>query len=131
MILCTASSCQRLLADLLHADMKRGNVFYISHAQRGGFGEETEKKIIYILKGRLIIMIKELVKTGKLYGYNTDYYSGGKGIVIADNENDAKQKIRSAYLKHGYSENELTELEVWKIAEEPFEDAPDVLEIWE
>lgn len=47
-------------------------------------------------------MLKELVKTGKLYGYNTDYYRGGKGIVIADNENEAKQKIRLAYLKHGY-----------------------------
>lgn len=76
-------------------------------------------------------MLKELVKSGKLYGYNTDYYSGGKGIVIADNENDAKQKIRSAYLKHGYSESELTELEVWKVVEEPFKDFPDVLEIWE
>lgn len=76
-------------------------------------------------------MLKELVKTGKLYGYNTDYYRGGKGIVIADNENEAKQKIRLAYLKHGYSESELTEIEAWKITEEPSEDVPDVLEIWE
>lgn len=75
--------------------------------------------------------IKELVSSGRLYGYNTDYCQGGKGIVIANNERDAKQKVISAYLKHGYSESELTELEIWKVTEKPFEDAPDVLEIWE
>ena len=79
-------------------------------------------------------MLKELVKlvkTGKLYGYNTDYYCGGKGIVLANNEEEAKQKVIDGYLKHGYSESELSELEVWKVEEVPFEDAPDVLEIWQ
>lgn len=76
-------------------------------------------------------MLKKLVNSGKLYGYNTDYNLGGKGIVIADSKKDAKQKVMSAYLKHGYSKSELSELEVWKITEKPFEDAPDVLEIWE
>ena len=76
-------------------------------------------------------MLKELVKTGRLYGYNTDYYCGGKGIVLADNEEDARKKVIDGYLKHGYSESELSELEVWKITEEPFEDALDVLEIWQ
>ncbi len=76
-------------------------------------------------------MLKELAKSGKLYGYNTDYYNGGKGIVLANNEEDAKQKVISAYIKYGYTKNELTELEVWKVTEESFKDAPDVLEIWE
>ena len=76
-------------------------------------------------------MLKELVKTGRLQGYNTDYYCSGKGIVLADNEEDARKKVIDGYLKHGYSESELSELEVWKITEEPFEDALDVLEIWQ
>ena len=76
-------------------------------------------------------MLEELFKTGKLYGYITDYYSGGKGIIIANNEEEAKQKVKAAYLKHGYSESELTDLEVWKITETWFEDVPDVLEVWQ
>ena len=52
-------------------------------------------------------MLKDLYESEKLYGYITDYYSGGKGIVIADNEEDAKQKVKASYLKHGYSESEL------------------------
>ena len=54
-------------------------------------------------------MLKDLYESGKLYGYITDYYSGGKGIVIADNEEEAKQKVKVSYLKHGYSESELEE----------------------
>ena len=76
-------------------------------------------------------MLEELFKTGKLYGYITDYYSGGKGIVIADSEEEARRKVADAYLKHGYSESELTDLQVWKITEAWFEDAPDVLEVWQ
>lgn len=76
-------------------------------------------------------MLKELVKTKKLYGYITDYYCGGKGIVLADNETDARNKVREAYLKHGYSKGELKELEVWEVDTEPFDDAPDVLEVWQ
>lgn len=77
------------------------------------------------------IMLKELVKTNKLYGYITDYYIGGKGVVLANNEQEAKEKVIRAYLKHGYSESELEELEVWKVEQEPFADALDVLEIWQ
>ena len=76
-------------------------------------------------------MIKQLVKSNKLYGYNTDYYCGGKGIVIADNEENARKKVIEAYLKHGYSESELSELEVWKVEDGYFDDASDVLEIWQ
>lgn len=76
-------------------------------------------------------MFKQLVQTKRLYGYNTDYYCGGKGIVLADNEADARQKVTDAYLKHGYSKSELEDLEVWEVTKEPFDDALDVLEIWE
>ena len=76
-------------------------------------------------------MLEELFKTGKLYGYITDYYSGGKGIVIANNEDEAKQKIKASYLKHGYSETELEELQVWKVSDRFFNDSPDVLEVWQ
>ena len=76
-------------------------------------------------------MLEELFKTGKLYGYITDYYSGGKGIVIANNEEEAKQKVKASYLKHGYSESELEELEVWKVTDGFFNDSPDVLEVWQ
>lgn len=76
-------------------------------------------------------MLKELVETGKLYGYNTDFYSGGKGIAVADNKEEAKEKIINAYLKHGYSKNELSELEVWKIEDSLFYDSLDILEIWQ
>ena len=76
-------------------------------------------------------MLEELFKTGKLYGYITDYYSGRKGIVIADNEEEARRKVTDAYLKHGYSESELEEIEVWKVTDGFFNDSPDVLEVWQ
>ena len=76
-------------------------------------------------------MLKDLYESGKLYGYIKDYYSGGKGIVIADNKEDAKQKVKASYLKHGYSESELEELEVWKVTDGFFNDSPDVLEVWQ
>ena len=76
-------------------------------------------------------MLKDLYESGKLYVYITDYYSGGKGIVIADNEEDAKQKVKASYLKHGYSESELEELEVWKVSDGFFNDSPYVLEVWQ
>lgn len=76
-------------------------------------------------------MLKDLYETGKLYGYVTDYYNGGKGIVIADNEEEAKQKVKASYLKHGYSESELEELEIWKVTDGFFNDSPDILEVWQ
>ena len=76
-------------------------------------------------------MLKDLYESARLYGYIIDYYSGGKGIVIADNEEDAKQKIKASYLKHGYSETELEELQVWKVTDGFFNDSPDVLEVWQ
>ena len=79
-------------------------------------------------------MIKQLVDSGKLYGYVTDYSGGGKGIVIAENSTEAKLKVREAYVKHGYSASELSDVDVWKINKDDnnfFEDSSDVLEVWE
>ena len=76
-------------------------------------------------------MLQELYKSGKLYGYICDYWDGGKGVVIADSVEDAKEKVKSAYLKHGYSISDLEDLEVWKVEDGLFDDASDVLEIWQ
>ena len=51
--------------------------------------------------------------------------------VDANNEEEAKQKVKASYLKHGYSESELEELEVWKVTDGFFNDFPDVLEVWQ
>lgn len=76
-------------------------------------------------------MLEGLVKSGKLYGYNTDTDEayGAKGIVIADSEYEARTKIVDAYKKHGCSDSELTNLSIWKVTDGWFDDAPDVLEI--
>lgn len=76
-------------------------------------------------------MLRELVKNERMYGYNVDYWQGSKGIVIAENEDDARTKVSDRYLKQGYSESELSELEVWAITEDSFVNSEeDVLEIW-
>ena len=75
--------------------------------------------------------MKEFVLNNKIYGYIANYFCGGKGIVIAENEDDAKRKVYETYLKHGYKKNELDELEVWEITEDNFKNNFDVLEIWQ
>lgn len=77
-------------------------------------------------------MLEELIKSGKLFGYNTDTEDsvfGAIGIVIADSEDEAKEKITNAYKKHGYSDSELDNLSVLKITDGWFKDSPDVLEL--
>ena len=63
-------------------------------------------------------ILKKLVESGLMYGYAIDYFDGGKGIVIAESEEDARNKIIVSYLKHGYNESEFSDLEVWKIEKE-------------
>lgn len=79
------------------------------------------------------MMLKKLLETNKLYGYSIDAYNGGKGIVIANSEDEARDKIISSYIKHGYNSNEFNNLEVWKVGQENslFSDSPEVMEIWE
>lgn len=77
-------------------------------------------------------MLKELVETGRLYGYDIGYVGDGKGIVLADSESDAKQKVIEAYKKHGYGEDyNFSYLHIEKITDNPFDDAQDVLEVIE
>lgn len=77
--------------------------------------------------------MKEIIKhiqEGELWCYTLS--DGGTGIVIADNEEEAEKKVRTAYSKHGgYEEGNLASVEVnvWEITQKPFDDAPDVLEI--
>ena len=74
------------------------------------------------------------IKQLELYGYCIDFISGGKGIVLAEDIKEAKQKVIKAYLKHGYSVSELSNVDVWKINRDDnnfFEDSSDVLEVWE
>jgi len=63
-------------------------------------------------------ILKKLVESGLMYGYSVDYVDGGKGIVVAESDEDAKYKIISSYLKHGYNESEFSDLEVWQIEKE-------------
>ena len=77
-------------------------------------------------------MLRKLFKTGKLYGYNTDTEDnvfGARGIVLANSKEDARNKLISVYLKHGYSETQLDNLSVWKVEDNCFDNVPDVLEI--
>lgn len=72
-------------------------------------------------------MLEELIKNKKLYRYEFD---GVAGIVIADSKEEAKSKFMDAYMKHGYSEDELLDVSFTLITEGWFQDAPDVLEIF-
>lgn len=76
-------------------------------------------------------MLKEIYETGRLYGYSLDYSGEGVGIVLADNEEDAKATVIQAYTKHGYPRDSFTDLEVWKLDKNCFfSDSPNILEIY-
>lgn len=77
-------------------------------------------------------VLEKLIKNEQLYGYSIDPDNGSveiTGIVIAYSKEEAVTKITEAYLKHGYSESELSDLSVWAITQGWFKDSPDVLEI--
>lgn len=66
---------------------------------------------------------------------NGDYWyyvleEGGAGIVRAESSEEAERKVREAYTKH--SDNPFTEeIKIYEIYQKPYDDAPDVLEIYE
>lgn len=71
------------------------------------------------------------IEEGTLFTYTLS--DGGTGIVIADNSKQAEEKVREAYEKHGgYEENNLNgvEINIFELYQKPFDDAPDVLEIF-
>lgn len=66
---------------------------------------------------------------------NGDYWyyeweDGGRGIVKADNSEEAERKVKKSYKAHGY-ENTSEELYIYEIWQNPFKDSPDVIEICE
>lgn len=73
-------------------------------------------------------MFEELLNSGKLYSYMTD--DNVHGIVIAESEEDAYKKVKTAYLQHGYCESELYDLTIQNIKDGWFKDNPDILEIY-
>lgn len=72
-------------------------------------------------------MLKQLAN-GNYWFYKLE--DGGAGIVKAETEEVAKEKIKDAYEKHSYSDFS-EEIEVFSIDQVPFDDAPDVIEICE
>lgn len=81
------------------------------------------------------VIMNELVKyieNGELFSYELS--DGGSGIVIADNVEEAEYKVKTAYKRHGGYENENFEevrVDIFALYQKPFNDAPDVLEIFE
>lgn len=78
--------------------------------------------------------MNELVKcieNGTLFSYSLS--DGGTGIVIADSPEEAEQKVRAAYEKHGGYENgnmDGINVSILELYQKPFDDASDVLEIF-
>ena len=56
---------------------------------------------------------------------------GGAGIVKAESSEEAERKVREAYTKHGYYNPFTEEIRIYEIYQKPYDDAPDVLEIYE
>ena len=72
------------------------------------------------------------IENQRLFAYTLS--DGGAGIVIADGEDGAKEKVKAAYKKHGGYENgnmDGVDINIFPICQKPFADAPDVLEIFE
>lgn len=70
-----------------------------------------------------------------IYIYEVEY-NGARGIVIADNEEQAKEKVTEAYRGGGYGEDfNFSELKVWSPLNnevgEYIRRYPDVLEVTE
>ncbi len=71
--------------------------------------------------------LKELAN-GNYHCYAIE--DGGLGIVKAESPEEAERKVRDGYKEHG-SLSDDTEVEIYDILQAPFEDAPDVIEIYE
>lgn len=75
--------------------------------------------------------LKEVIKNLKDHIFTYSLSDGGFGIVLASDEEDAREKVRVAYQKHGgYEDKKMDGVEITiTVPEEPFEDAPDVMEL--
>lgn len=77
--------------------------------------------------------IIKLIEEGRVYSY-LNYDMGVSGIVIADNEEEARQKVIESYEKHGYKDTDFRYLlDIIKLEQTPFSDSMEVLETsyWE
>ncbi len=72
-------------------------------------------------------MLNELAN-GSYWFYKLE--EGGCGIVAATSPEEAENKVKEAYTKHS-ADPFPEEIEVYEIYQKPFEDAPDVIEIFE
>lgn len=61
--------------------------------------------------------------------YRYEIEQGGIGVVKANSKVEAKQKVIDAYTKH--STDGFTEEVYIHDIEQPFEDAPDVIEVYD
>lgn len=72
-------------------------------------------------------MFNELVN-GNYWFYVLE--EGGSGIVRAESSEEAERKVREAYTKHS-ADPFTEEIKIYEIYQKPYDDAPDVLEIYE
>lgn len=75
---------------------------------------------------RDIFMFQELC-SGNYFYYKLE--GGGAGIVYAESPEKAEQKVKNAYRKH--SSGEYDHVDIYDIYQKPFDDTPDVIEIYE
>ena len=71
------------------------------------------------------------IRAGMLWTYTLS--DGGIGIVIANSSEEAYEKVKDAYIKHGGYENgnlNGVEINIFELDQAPFADAPDVFEIF-
>lgn len=72
----------------------------------------------------------KLIEECRLWSYTLE--DGGTGLVIADTVEEAEEKVRAAYSKHGGYENGKCDVKIyiWDMFKDSFfPDFPDVLEV--
>lgn len=83
------------------------------------------------VKNQIPADLVKLIREGKLYGYISRPY-GFTGIVVAENEAEAKAKVYASYTEHGFKECDFFDtIVINKIDQIPFKDSPDILETCE
>lgn len=76
--------------------------------------------------------LRKHIENKTLFAYTLS--DGGTGIVVADDKDKAKAKVREAYQKNGGYENGNVngiDINISIVCQPPFANAPDVLEILE
>lgn len=60
--------------------------------------------------------------------YRYEIEQGGLGVVWAQSKEDARQQVIEAYRKHSGEDGFTEEVKIFEI-DQPFDDAPDVIEL--